>query len=53
MLRREIDATTVARELTPDSPEGWEMDVRLNTLRTTLRAIERATTRYEDLLKDC
>ena len=53
MLRREIDAATVARELTTDSPEGREMDVRLNTLRTALGAIERAMTKYEDLLEDC
>ena len=36
-----------------DTPEGREMGVRLTTLRTTLGAIERAMTTYEDLLKDC
>ena len=52
-LRREIDVTTVALEMTVDTPEGREMDVRLTTLRTTLRAIEKAMTMYEDLLEDC
>ena len=53
MLHREIDAATVAQELTTDSPVGQEMDARLSSLRTTLGTIERAITKYEDFLKDC
>ena len=53
MLRREIDAVTVAQELTTDPPMGQEMDARLNTLRTTLSTIERVIMRYEDLIKNC
>ena len=49
----EIDVTTVARDMAADTPKGRETDVRLTTLRTTLRAIERAMTMYEDLLEDC
>ena len=45
--------TTVALEMAADTPEGRETDVRLTTLRTTLGAIEKARTMYEDLLKDC
>ena len=52
-LHWEIDVTTVALEMTADTPEGWEKDVRLTTLRTTLGAIEKAMMMYEDLLKDC
>ena len=43
----------VARELTTDQPSGQEMDARLSTLRTTLGAIERAITRYKDLIENC
>ena len=43
----------MALEVTAITPEGRETDVRLTTLRTTLGAIEKAMTTYEDLLKDC
>ena len=36
-----------------DTPKGRETDVRLTTLMTTLGAIEKAMTMYEDLLEDC
>ena len=52
-LHREIDATTVALEMTTNTPNGRETDVRLTTLRTALGAIEEAMTTYEDLLEDC
>ena len=53
MLNQEINATTVALEMTTDTPKGWETNVRLTTLRTTLGAIEKDMTMYEDLLEDC
>ena len=53
MLSKEIDAAAVAQELTTEPPLGQEMDARLNTLRTALGTIERAITRYEDLIENC
>ena len=52
-LRTEIDATSEAREMVIDPPSSQELEARLSTLRTSLSAIERAITRYEDLIKDC
>ena len=52
-LCQEIDVTTAAWDLTPNTPEGQEMDVRLNTIRTALRVIERSITMLEVLLEDC
>ena len=53
MLCWEINAATVALEVTANTPKGRETDVRLTTLRTALGAIEKAMTMYEDLLEDC
>ena len=52
-LCKEIDAIAAAREMTTDPPSGQEMDARLSTLRTSLGAIERAITRYEEHIKNC
>ena len=52
-LRQEIDATTDARDVTPDFPEGQEMDIRLNTLKTALGVIERSISASEALLESC
>ena len=43
----------MALEVTANTPEGRETDVRLTTLRTALAAIEKAMMMYEDLLEDC
>ena len=53
MLSQEIDITTTARDMTPDSPEGREMDARLSTLRMALGTIERSIMNLEVLLEDC
>ena len=39
--------------MTTDPPSGQEMDARLTNLQTSLSAIERVITRYEDLIEDC
>ena len=36
-----------------DTVSGRELEHRLNSLQTSLTVIERAITRYEDILKDC
>ena len=51
MLHQEIDATEEAQDVTPDSPEGREMDIRLTTLRTALGVIERSISASEALLE--
>ena len=52
-LCTEIDAMSEVREMVTDPPSGQELDARLNTLRTSLGAIERAIMRYEDLIEGC
>ena len=52
-LQQEIDTTADARDISPDSPKGREMDIRLTTLRTTLGVIERSITVSEALLEHC
>ena len=37
-LHREIDAAAVAQELMANTPEGWELAVKLTALRTALGA---------------
>ena len=48
-LRVEFDATCMAS----DSASGSELEHRLNSLQTSLTAIEWAITKYENILKDC
>ena len=52
-LRVEFDATSEAMQMVTDSASGRELEHRLNSLQTSLTAIEQAITRYEDILKDC
>ena len=42
-----------AMEMVTDPPLSQELEARLSTLQTSLGAIERAITRYEDLIEDC
>ena len=40
-------------EMVTDAPSSREMEHRLSTLQTSLGMVERAITRYEDLIEDC
>ena len=42
-----------AMQVVNDAASGRELEHRLNSLQTSLTAIERAITRYENILKDC
>ena len=52
-LRVEFDATSEAMQVVTDAASGRELEHRLNSLQTSLTAIERAIMRYEDILEDC
>ena len=52
-LRVEFDATSEAMQVVTDSASGRELEHRLNSLQTSLTAIEWAITKYENILKDC
>ena len=49
----EFDATSEAMQVVTDGASGRELEHRLNSLQTSLTAIERAITKYENILKDC
>ena len=52
-LRMELDATSEATQMVTNSASGRELEHRLNSLQTSLIAIERAITKYENILEDC
>ena len=52
-LHAEFDATSEAMQMVTNSASGRELEHRLNSLQTSLTAIERAITKYENILKDC
>ena len=52
-LRVEFDATSEAMQVVTDAVSGRELEHQLNSLQTSLTAIEWAITRYEDILEDC
>ena len=52
-LRGEFDATSEAMQMVTDRASGVELDHQLNSLQTFLAAIERAITKYENILEDC
>ena len=52
-LRTEFDATSEAMQMVTDRASGMELEHRLNSLQTSLTAIERAITKYENILEDC
>ena len=52
-LRAEFDATSEAMQMVTDSASGRELEHRLNSLQTSLTAIEWAITKYENIHKDC
>ena len=52
-LRREIDASAMAEELTANTPEGRELAIKLTALRTALGAVEKAMVAHEASLEEC
>ena len=52
-LRGEFDATSEAMQMVTDRASGVELEHWLNSLQTSLTAIERAITKYENILEDC
>ena len=52
-LRGEFDAMLEAMQIVTDRASGVELEHRLNSLQTSLTAIERAITKYENILEDC
>ena len=52
-LHNEFDAVSQAMEMTTDAPSSREMEHRLNTLQTSLDAVERSITKFENLIEDC
>ena len=51
-LRVEFDAMSEAMQMVTDGASGRELEHRLNSLQTSLTAIERAIMRYENILED-
>ena len=52
-LRGEFDTTSEAMQMVTDRASGRELEHRLNSLQTSLTAIERAIVKYKNILKDC
>ena len=52
-LRTEFDATSEAMQMVTNRASGRELEHRLNSLQTSLTAIEWAITKYENILEDC
>ena len=52
-LNGEFDATSEAMQMVTDRASGMELEHRLNSLQTSLTAIEQAITKYENILEDC
>ena len=52
-LRGEFDATSEAMQMVTDRASGMELEHQLNSLQTSLAAIEWAITKYENILEDC
>ena len=52
-LRNEFDDTSEAMQMVTDRASVRELEHRLNSLQTSLTAIEQAIVKYENILKDC
>ena len=52
-LHGEFNATSEAMQMVTDRASGVELQHRRNSLQTSLTAIERAITKYENILEDC
>ena len=48
-----FDAVSQAMEVITNAPSSREMEHRLNTLQTSLSAVERSIAKFENLIKDC
>ena len=51
-LCTEFDATSEAIQVVADAPSSRELEHRLSSLQTSLTTIERAITRYENIIED-
>ena len=52
-LCTKFDATSEAMQVVADAPSGRELEHRLSSLQTSLTMIEKAITRYENIIEDC
>ena len=52
-LHKEFDATSEAMQVVTDRASGVELEHWLNSLQTSLAAIERVITKYKNILEDC
>ena len=52
-LHGEFNATSEAMQMVTDRASGVALEHRLNSLQTSLTAIEWAITKYENILEDC
>ena len=52
-LHVEFDATSEAMQVVANAASGRELEHRLNSLQTSLTAIEWAIMRYENIIEDC
>ena len=52
-LHDEFDAVSQAMEVITDALSSREMEHRLNTLQTSLSAVERSIAKFENLIEDC
>ena len=52
-LCTEFDAMSEAMQVVADAPSSREIEHRLNSLQTSLTAIERSIMRYENIIEDC
>ena len=49
----EFDAVSKAMEVLTAAPSCREMEQRLNTLQTSLNAVERSIMKFKNLIEDC
>ena len=52
-LCKEFNATSEAMQVVTDRASGLELEHRLNSLQTSLAAIERAITKHENIIEEC
>ena len=52
-LRGEFDTTSEAMQVVTNRASGMELEHWLNSLQTSLAAIERAITKHENMIEDC